>query len=40
VVEFPPPIAPGLPIPEFMARLESEIETHSDRLMAEAGFKV
>ncbi|MDK2774559.1 MAG: 1-acyl-sn-glycerol-3-phosphate acyltransferase [Tabrizicola sp.] len=40
VVEFLPPIAPGLPIPEFMARLESEIETHSDRLMAEAGFKV
>lgn len=40
VVEFLPPIAPGLPIPEFMARLESEIETHSDRLMAEAGFNV
>lgn len=40
VVEFLPPIAPGLPIPEFMARLESEIETHSDRLLAEAGFKV
>lgn len=40
VVEFLPPIAPGLPIPEFMARLESEIETHSDRLMAEAGFKI
>jgi 1-acyl-sn-glycerol-3-phosphate acyltransferase len=39
-VEFLPPIAPGLPIPEFMARLESEIETHSDRLMAEAGFKI
>jgi len=39
VVEFLPPIAPGLPIPEFMARLEDEVETHSNRLMAEAGFK-
>jgi 1-acyl-sn-glycerol-3-phosphate acyltransferase len=39
VVEFLPPIAPGLPVPEFMARLESEVETHSDRLMAEAGFR-
>ena len=39
VVEFLPPIAPGLPVPEFMARLEAEVETHSNRLMAEAGFK-
>lgn len=39
VVEFLPPIAPGLPLPDFMARLESEVETHSNRLMAEAGFK-
>ncbi len=39
VVEFLPPIAPGLPISEFMARLEAEVETHSNRLMAEAGFK-
>ena len=39
VVEFLAPIAPGLPVPEFMKRLESEVETHSDRLMAEAGFK-
>jgi 1-acyl-sn-glycerol-3-phosphate acyltransferase len=38
VVEFLPPIAPGLAIPEFMKRLESEVETHSNRLMAEAGF--
>jgi 1-acyl-sn-glycerol-3-phosphate acyltransferase len=38
VVEFLPDIRPGLPVPEFMARLESQIETHSDRLMAEAGF--
>ena len=39
VVEFLPPIAPGLPVPAFMARLESEVETQSNRLMAEAGFK-
>jgi 1-acyl-sn-glycerol-3-phosphate acyltransferase len=39
VVEFLPPIAPGLPVPEFMKRLETEVETQSDRLMAEAGFK-
>jgi 1-acyl-sn-glycerol-3-phosphate acyltransferase len=39
VVEFLDPIAPGLPVPEFMKRLEAEVETHSDRLMAEAGFK-
>ena len=38
VVEFLPPIAPGLPIPQFMATLEAEVETHSNRLMAEAGF--
>ena len=31
-------IAPGLPIPEFMQRLEREVETHSDMLLAEAGF--
>ncbi len=39
VVEFLPPIAPGLKVQDFMARLESEVETHSNRLMAEAGFK-
>jgi 1-acyl-sn-glycerol-3-phosphate acyltransferase len=38
VVEFLDPIAPGLPVSEFMAKLESEVETHSNRLMAEAGF--
>jgi 1-acyl-sn-glycerol-3-phosphate acyltransferase len=38
VVEFLPPIAPGLPVPEFMRQLEAEIETRSDRLMAEAGL--
>jgi 1-acyl-sn-glycerol-3-phosphate acyltransferase len=39
VVEFLPPIAPGLPVADFMSRLETEIETQSNRLMAEAGFK-
>jgi 1-acyl-sn-glycerol-3-phosphate acyltransferase len=38
VVEFLDPIAPGLKVPHFMARLEEEVETHSNRLMAEAGF--
>jgi len=39
VVEFLDPIAPGLPIPAFMTRLEAEIESRSNQLMAEAGFK-
>ncbi|MFC3084665.1 lysophospholipid acyltransferase family protein [Tabrizicola soli] len=39
VVEFLEPIAPGLRVAEFMRRLEAEVETHSDRLMAEAGFR-
>ncbi|NGM44212.1 1-acyl-sn-glycerol-3-phosphate acyltransferase [Rhodobacter sp. SGA-6-6] len=39
VVQFLPEIAPGLPVPEFMQRLEREIETHSDMLLAEAGFR-
>lgn len=39
VVEFLDPIAPGLPIPDFMKQLETDIETHSNRLMAEAGFR-
>jgi 1-acyl-sn-glycerol-3-phosphate acyltransferase len=38
VVEFLPVIAPGLPVPDFMARLETEVEENSSRLMAEAGF--
>ena len=37
VFEFLPRIEPGLQIPEFMAQLEEEIETASDRLNAEAG---
>jgi 1-acyl-sn-glycerol-3-phosphate acyltransferase len=39
VVEFLPPIAPGLKVQDFMARLESDVETNSNRLMAEAGFR-
>ena len=38
VVEFLDPIAPGMAIPDFMTRLETDVETHSNRLMAEAGF--
>ncbi|MCB6177878.1 1-acyl-sn-glycerol-3-phosphate acyltransferase [Rhodobacter sp. Har01] len=39
VVEFLPAIEPGLRVPEFMRRIETEIETASNRLMAEAGFR-
>lgn len=38
VVEFLPPIAPGLANPAFMKQLEQQIETASDALAAEAGF--
>lgn len=39
VVEFLDPIAPGLKVQDFMAKLESEVETHSNRLMRDAGFQ-
>ncbi len=39
VVEFLPPIEPGLERNAFMARLEHEVETRSDALMREAGFE-
>lgn len=39
VVEFLPPIPPGLPVPEFMARLEDAVEGASNRLLGEGGFK-
>jgi len=39
VVEFLPPIEPGLDVPQFMRRLESDVEAASDRLMREAGFE-
>ncbi|MEM1074821.1 MAG: lysophospholipid acyltransferase family protein [Pseudomonadota bacterium] len=38
VVEFLPPMEPGLDRETFMARLEDTVETRSDALMAEAGF--
>jgi 1-acyl-sn-glycerol-3-phosphate acyltransferase len=38
VLEFLDPIAPGLGVTEFMARLEPIVEAASDRLMREAGF--
>jgi 1-acyl-sn-glycerol-3-phosphate acyltransferase len=38
VVEFLPSITPGLPVSQFMARLEAEVETNSNHLMAEAGY--
>lgn len=36
VVEFGEPIPPGLPLKEFMARLEEDVERESDRLLKEA----
>ena len=39
VVDFLPAIPPGLPIADFMKRLESDIETTSNALLDEAGFK-
>lgn len=38
VVEFLPPIAPGLGREAFMQQLENSIETRSNALMREAGF--
>ncbi|MBU2957013.1 1-acyl-sn-glycerol-3-phosphate acyltransferase [Paracoccus sp. 1_MG-2023] len=38
IIEFLPAIDPDLPRGGFLPRLEAEIETASDRLMAEAGF--
>lgn len=38
VVEFLPPIKPGLDRDAFLNRLEQDVESHSNRLMQEAGF--
>ncbi len=38
VVEFLPVIPAGLPAPEFLKRLEAEVETASDALLVEAGW--
>ena len=40
VVEFLPTIAPGKSVPDFMVELEKVVETSSNALMAEAGFRV
>lgn len=39
VIEFLPPIPPGLAREAFMKRLEEAVETSSDALMAEAGWR-
>ena len=39
VVEFLDPVAPGMEARPFMALLETQIETRSNALMAEAGFR-
>ncbi|MDG1769337.1 MAG: lysophospholipid acyltransferase family protein [Yoonia sp.] len=38
VVDFLPSIAPGMPVNDFMTKLEIDVEAHSDALAAEAGF--
>ena len=38
VVEFLPPIAPGMKKSDFMAQLEETVEAASDKLLAEAGW--
>jgi 1-acyl-sn-glycerol-3-phosphate acyltransferase len=40
VIEFLPPIVPGLDKNAFLKQLEDVVETQSNRLMAEAGFDV
>jgi 1-acyl-sn-glycerol-3-phosphate acyltransferase len=39
IVEYLPEIEPGLPIDRFMARIEEVVESNSNRLMAEIGWK-
>lgn len=40
IMEFLPPIPPGLPAEVFFERLRHDIETTTDRLAAEAGYRV
>ncbi|WP_339114005.1 lysophospholipid acyltransferase family protein [Thioclava sp. GXIMD2076] len=40
VIEFLPAIEPGLKVDAFMAEIESQIETRSNMLMAEAGMPI
>ncbi len=39
VMEFLPPVAPGMPVPDFMRLIETQIETASTRLMNDAGWR-
>jgi 1-acyl-sn-glycerol-3-phosphate acyltransferase len=39
VIEFLPAIAPGRPVGDFMRTITTQIETASDALMAEAGWR-
>lgn len=39
VIEFLPMIEPGLPLRDFLTEIETVLETRSDALMLEAGFK-
>lgn len=39
VIEFLPPVAPGLAMPDFMRLIEDQIETASTRLMQDAGWR-
>lgn len=39
VIEFLPPVAPGLAMPVFMRLIEDQIETASTRLMQDAGWR-
>jgi 1-acyl-sn-glycerol-3-phosphate acyltransferase len=39
VMEFLPPVAPGMPVPDFMRLIETQIETASTRLMTDAGWR-
>ena len=38
VIDFLPVIEPGLPVDQFMKKLQVDVEIHSDMLAAEAGF--
>jgi 1-acyl-sn-glycerol-3-phosphate acyltransferase len=40
IIEFLEPIPPGMELLEFMEKLEDVVETNSNRLMNEAGYKL
>jgi 1-acyl-sn-glycerol-3-phosphate acyltransferase len=39
VVDFLPPMPPGMPNDAFMAKLENDVEAVSEALLTEVGFK-